>query len=123
MEGDVKLTLKPSEEVVAKALAEVTTTDSAGRVIKLKKPAVLEQFRLIEALGDTAENSTYMNMVLPLIYVTAIDDLPVFYPTSKMQVEALIQQLDEHGVRAVMNKVREHFGRKDPEQSKAELKK
>lgn len=123
MEPDVKLTLTPSEQVVAKAATEITVIDSAGRTIKLKKPAVLEQFRLIEALGDTAENSTYMNMVLPLIYVTAIDEMSVFYPTSKMQVEALIQQLDEHGIRAVMRKVREHFGRTDPEQDTADLKK
>jgi hypothetical protein len=120
---DVKLTLTPSQDVVQKAIAEFTVTDSAGRVIKLKRPGVLAQFRLVEVLGESAKNQVYMGMVLPLIYVTAVDDLPVFQPTSKLQVEALIQQLDEHGCAAVMQGVQQHFGAVDPEADKAALKK
>lgn len=120
---NVKVTLKPSEEAVQKAVAEFIVTDSAGRAIKLKKPGVLAQFRLVEVLGESAKNQVYMGMVLPLIYVTAIDELPVFQPTSKLEVEALIQQLDEHGVDAVMQGVQAHFGAVDPEADKAALKK
>lgn len=122
MEQDVKVTLTPSEQVVAKA-AEFAVIDESGRVIKLKKPGVLAQFRLVEVMGETAKNQTYMGMVLPLIYVTAIDDQPVFQPTSKLQVEALIQRLDEHGVNAVMEGVSANFGNSNPEADKAELKK
>jgi hypothetical protein len=123
MENDVQVTLKPSEAVVQKAIAEFTVTDSTGRVIKLKKPGVLAQFRLVEVLGESAKNQVYMGMVLPLIYVTAIDDLPVFQPTSKLEVEALIQQLDEAGCDAVMTGVQKHYGTVDPEADKAALKK
>lgn len=123
--GDPTVTIKttPSEEVIAKAVEESVTTDSHGRAIKIKKPGILSQYRLIEALGDSAQNQTYMSMVLPLIYVTAIDDLAVHQPKTKMQVEALIQLLDEHGVDAVMRHVQETFGQNDPEQDKADLKK
>jgi hypothetical protein len=117
------VTLKPTQEILAKANEETSVTDSLGRVLKIKKPGVLSQYRLIEALGDSAQNQTYMAMVLPLIYVTAIDDLAVHQPKSKMQVEALIQQLDEAGIEAVMKHVQETFGKSDPEQDKAELKK
>lgn len=123
MEPDVKLTLTPSEQVVAKAAAEITVTDTAGRTIKLKKPGVLAQFRLVEVMGETAKNQVYMGMVLPLIYVISIDGDPVFQPTSKLQVEALIQLLDEHGVDAVMEGVNANFGAVDPEADKAALKK
>lgn len=119
---EVKMTLTPSEQVVAKA-AEITVTDSAGRVIKLKKPGVLAQFRLVEVMGETAKNQVYMGMVLPLIYVTAIDGDAVFQPTSKLQVEALIQRLDEHGIDAVMEGVNANFGAIDPEADKDALKK
>lgn len=123
--SDPTVTLRnsPSQEVIAKASEETCVTDSAGRVIKIKKPGVLSQYRLIEALGDSAQNQTYMGMVLPLIYVTAIDDMAVHQPKSKMQVEALIQQLDEHGIEAVMRHVQETFGKSDPEQDKDDLKK
>ncbi|MDZ5633935.1 hypothetical protein [Janthinobacterium sp. GMG1] len=121
----VKVTLReaPAAQVLAKANEETVTTDARGRVIKLKKPGVLAQYRLIEALGDSAANQTYMGMVLPLIYVTAIDDLAVNPPKLKMHVEALIQQLDEDGIEAVMKHVQETYGKTDPDADKAELKK
>jgi len=122
MDEGVKLTLTPSEQVVAKA-ADIIVTDSAGRAIKLKKPGVLAQFRLVEIMGDTAKNQVYMGMVLPLIYVTAIDGEPVFQPTSKLQVEALIQRLDEHGIDAVMEGVNANFGALNPDADKEALKK
>ncbi|KAG0167309.1 hypothetical protein DFQ30_006189 [Apophysomyces sp. BC1015] len=54
-------------------------------------------------------------MVLPLIFVTAIDDDPVFQPASKREVEALIQRLDEDGIAAVLQGVQANFGSEDPE--------
>lgn len=119
----VKVTLNPSDQVIQQANAEVTVTDTRGRVFRLKKPGVLAQFRLIEALGETAKNEVYMGMVLPLIFVTAIDDDLVYQPRSKSEVEALIQQIDEDGIAAVMTGVQEHFGKSDPEADKAALKK
>jgi hypothetical protein len=112
----------PSVEVIAKATAEVTVTDARGRVITLKKPGVLAQFRLVEALGDSAKNDVYMGMVAPLIFVSAIDGDPVYQPSKKSEVEALIQQLDEDGLTAVMEKAREAFGNSDPEGDRAKLK-
>jgi len=119
----VKVTLNPSDQIVQQANAEVTVSDERGRVIKLKKPGVLAQFRLIEALGETAKNEVYMGMVLPLIFVTSIDDDPVYQPASKREVEALIQRLDEDGIAAVLQGVQENFGKTDPEADKAAVKK
>ena len=119
----VTLNETPTHQVIAKAVAEATVTDSRGRVIKLKKPGILAQFRIVEVTGDSASNRVYMNMVLPLIYVTELAGEPVTQPANKLQLEALIQRLDEYGVDAVMTGVREHFGQQDPEKDKAEVKK
>lgn len=118
MQENVKITLNPSEQIVQAANAEVNVTDERGRVIILKKPGVLTQFRLIEALGETSKNEVYMGMVLPLIFVKSIDGDAIFQPTSKREVEALIQRLDEDGIAAVLNGVQEHFGKGNPEASK-----
>ena len=112
----------PSDEVVAKAAATFTVHDSAGRAIVLKKAGVLAQFRLVEALGDTAKNEVYTRMCLPLIYVSEIDDEPVLPLARKSDIEALIQRLDEHGIAAVVAGVNEHFGQQDPEKDKAAVK-
>ncbi|MFD2271413.1 hypothetical protein ACFS07_10435 [Undibacterium arcticum] len=50
------VTLKPTQEILAKASEESTVVDALGRTIKIKKPGVLAQYRLIEALGDSAQN-------------------------------------------------------------------
>lgn len=120
--ANVTLNETPSEEATAKAQTEFDISDARNRTIKLKKPGVLAQYRLIEILGASAKNEVYMAMVLPLIYVTSIDGEIVHQPISKREVEALIQQLDEDGIEAVMAGVQASFGKQDPEADKAALK-
>lgn len=122
MTAKVTINPTPTQDVVAKAQAEVTVKDARGRVITLRKPGVLAQYRLVEVLGDTARNDVYMNMVLPLIYVGAIDGEPSYQPAKKSEVEALIQRLDEDGIAAVVRGVAENFSARDPETDKAALK-
>lgn len=119
-----KLTVheSPTAQVIAAAKAEFVFTDAKGRAITLKKPGVLAQYRLIEALGPSASNETYVSMVLPLIYVAKIDDDVLTPPTTKIQVEALIQRLDEEGVAGVMENVQANFGKPDPKQDEVNVK-
>jgi hypothetical protein len=122
-----KITVKeagdlPSQTIVKQAAARVTIEDGNGRSITLQKPGVLAQFRLIKILGDTAKNTTYVQMVLPLTYVVEIDGLDVAQPNSEREIDALISRLDEEGVTAVMIGVQEHFGSGSAEQAKEDIK-
>jgi hypothetical protein len=119
----VKMQITPSEEIRQAAQAAVTVTDRRGRVIQLNKPGILSQYRLVEALGESAKNDVYMGMVLPLIFVVAIDEEPVLLPTTKAQVEALIAQLDEAGIAAVMEGVQQHYSQPDADAQKQAIKK
>lgn len=125
-EAEVKVTLNPTpsptDEVIARAKGEIVVVDDKGRTIKIKKPGVLAQYRLIEVLGQTAANATYMNMVMPLIYVAEIDGDVVFQPSTKREVEALIQRLEEEGINAVMDAVSANFGKQNAEADKAAIK-
>jgi len=113
----------PSEQAVAKAVQEHTIHDARNRTITLRKPSPVQQFRLVEALGgETANNPVYMRMVLPIIFVAAIDGMPVPPPSNKGQIEALIQRLDEEGLAAVSLGVLEHFGDHNPEEEQAAIK-
>jgi hypothetical protein len=62
-------------------------------------------------------------MVLPLIYVTAIDGEDASPPISKPQVRALIQRLGDDGVKAVMKAVQENFVTADVDGDTAAIKK
>lgn len=119
----VKVNETPSAQVVAQAKAEVTIKDDQGRTIVLRKPPILTQYRIVEAMGDSAKNPVYMAMVMPIIFVSSIDGDGVELPTTKRQIEALIQRLDEHGMSAVTKGLEEHFGAQDPEAEKESLKK
>lgn len=113
----------PSDVLIEQAKSEITVTDAMGRTITLKKPGVLAQYRLIEILGESARNEVYMGMVLPLIYVAGMDGDAVMQPSSKREVEALIQRLDESGIAAVMQGVQDNFGASTPDEDKEKLKK
>jgi hypothetical protein len=122
-----KITVKeqgdsPSQTIVKQAAARVVIQDEKGRSIALQKPGVLAQFRLIKILGETAKNTTYVQMVLPLTYVVEIDGVPVSQPNSEREIDALITRLDEEGVTAVMLGVNEHFGSANAEQVQEEIK-
>jgi hypothetical protein len=113
----------PTDQLIARASAEIDVKDSAGRVFKLKKPGLLAQYRLVEVIGVNAENPVYMSMCRPLIYIASIDGDAIFQPTNKLQLEALITRLDDHGLEAVVEGIVKHFGAQDPESEKATLKK
>jgi len=94
---------KPSEEIVEDTVA--TVADARGRKFALKRPSVLAQFRLVDLLGDSAKNETYMSMILPIIWVVGIEEQgiedPVSFPTSRRELDALIQRIDEPGIVAI----------------------
>lgn len=113
----------PSQQLLAKAQQSVVVDDARGRKITLKKPGVLAQFRLVEALGKTAENVVYTNMVLPIIYVADIDGEPVTAPTTKREIEAILLRLDEDGLAAVEKGAVANWGKSDPEADKDAIKK
>jgi hypothetical protein len=124
--GNPKITVhadKPSDQIVKQAKQEATITDSRGRVIELRKPDPLAQFRLIEVVGGAAaENRIYMGMVFPLLFVTSVGGTPVPAIQSKTQLEALIQRLDEDGITAVSTGVNEHFAPKSEDEFQEQVK-
>ena len=106
MSDDVKLEVKPA------AQTDFVITDSKGRSITLRKPPFVAQFDLIDQLGDSASNETLRGMVVPLLYVCAIDGDPVARPNNKATLRALWQRLDDTGYVAVSNGLIEHFSEK-----------
>lgn len=112
----------PTEQILKEKNKIITISDSRGRKIKLKKPNILHTFNLVRMVGgDDALNQAYMSMILPLLYITEIDDLPVFL-SNKSELDALIQRLDDEGIAAVNNAVIENFIEK-PADEKEEIKK
>jgi hypothetical protein len=100
----------PSAKLIATAHKSADVTTSDGRVVTLKMPNINAEFDLIEALGDSAGNATFMNMNMPLIFVAAIDGEPIAPPATRAELRALRTRLDRPGLEAVMTGLAEHFG-------------
>lgn len=116
----VRVGVSPSQMLTADANQSHVVTDKMGRRITLQRPGMLAQYRLVRAVGaDAAENRVYMNMLLPLTYVTEIDGAVVPPPSNQAQFDALIQRLDEHGLTACVAGIQQHWGgqQADPEES------
>ena len=112
----------PSESIINKNNAAYTIYDERSREIVLKKPNVLDQFRIVEVVGpETAKNEVYMAMIMPILYVASIDKVPAIFGT-KSELEALISRLGEDGVSTVFNGVKDHFSKED-QAGKEEIKK
>ncbi len=113
-----------TSQAIEASKASTHVIDAAGRSITLARPSVLAQFRLVETVGgNAAGNQVYMGMVLPLIFVSAIDGDPVRLPATKLELEALIQRLGDAGIEAVQQGVVQHFGsQRSPDEERAAVK-
>jgi hypothetical protein len=113
----------PAAEIIKAATQEHTVTDARGRQITLRKPGILAQVDLVEAVGNSAKNEVYFTMCSQLLYVDKIDGHDVPPLLSKVDVRALFQRLDEDGYEAVSTGIREHYLPKDDTDERDALKK
>lgn len=97
-------------------------TDSKGRSIELAKPDILAQYDLVDALGDTAKNETYLRMVTPILYVKSIDGEPFFFQNSKAGIRAAIKMLGDEGISAVVDGIASLFVERTEDEVRAAVK-
>jgi hypothetical protein len=77
--------------------------DSRGRLIKVKKLSALDRMRLFKAMGAVhAENRMAASYAATAAAVTELDGMMVPFPTSDIQLDALVGRLDEEGLEAVV---------------------
>lgn len=99
----------PTQTIVRKANETHEIIDSLGRRIKIRKPGILDETKLIDLLGDSAKNIALMNYYPPLIYVSSIDDVPLFLGTTRRELDAALARLDREGIKAVGEGIQKYF--------------
>lgn len=92
---------KPSERITKAAYEGKEITDALGRVIRLRKPSMLDIYDLMKALGDDAKNPSCVGMAYNILYVGLLDGSVFEAPKTYGEVRAALQRLDEHGLTAV----------------------
>ncbi|MCP3017547.1 hypothetical protein [Cupriavidus basilensis] len=104
------VTVTPSQQIIKEAAKEITTQDARGREITLRKPGPLNKLRFFEAMGESSINPLWSSVVSPLMFVSAIEGEPVLTPSTKREIEALYQRLDEDGMTAIGAALPGNFG-------------
>jgi hypothetical protein len=98
-----KVTLNEGAQAPAAADDDVVT-DSRGRRLKIKRPDILQESRLVKTMGEASTNQAYMTgYVLPAAMVVEIDGEAVQFPNSQREVDASITRLGREGIEAVLN--------------------
>ena len=92
----------PAARIVAAAQATQDVTDAAGRVPTVRRPGALDRLRLFKAAGAVlAGNPAWLGLATIAASVVALDGVPLPFPTTEGQVEAVVQRLGDHGIAAV----------------------
>lgn len=91
----------PSQRLVAEANAALTVQDSLGRTIEFRHPTALDRLRLFRAIGPLSDNNRYLGMAMLAVSVTAVDGIPMPFPTAESGIEAAIHRLGDAGIDAI----------------------
>ena len=110
--------MTPTATIISRSAETQEVVDCSGRRLILRIPAALDKLRIFKAAGaDLALNQPWISMAILASSVTAIDDIPVPFPTSEGQIEALISRLGDVGLDAVARVMEPVFLREQAEQS------
>lgn len=91
----------PSQRLIAEANAALTVQDSLGRTIEFRHPTALDRLRLFRVIGSFADNNRYLGMAMLAVSVTAVDGIPMPFPTAESGIEAAIHRLGDAGIDAI----------------------
>lgn len=101
----------PTRQVVKAAGTTKTVTTLNGRTLVVKRPNALQRLRITDVNGaNSAANEIYLGQVMIAVCVVSIDGDPVPFPTSKAQIEHLVQRLDDDGLGAAALGLRDLMG-------------
>jgi hypothetical protein len=92
---------KPSEKVTTSIFDGKEIKDRLGRVLRLRKPSILDHYYLRRALGEDADNAGCMSMMMNIIYVAGIDGQVLETPHTHSECLASLKRLGEEGIFAL----------------------
>lgn len=79
-----------------------TLVDAKGRKLTTREITVLDQVKLLRAIGPAqSSNTPYVRLVTAAAMVTMIDGTPMPMPVNERQIDAAIERLGDEGFAAI----------------------
>jgi hypothetical protein len=91
----------PSQTILKDAFAPVSVTDDTGRTIEAARLKPSERFAIKRMMGDEAGNGSLYREVFLIAHCRALDGERINKPTSMLQVMALMDRLNDEGLKAL----------------------
>ena len=92
-----------SQSIVAASAVTIEKHDVNGRALKIKRLNALDRLRLLKAAGpDLSQNDGWLNMAALAVSVQEIDGVPKAVPATERQIEAMVAELGDSGLKAVI---------------------
>lgn len=102
--------MTPSQAVIAEAGRVEYAVDSLGRRLGVTRISASLRRRVLKALSAAnGEKGQYFVMAATAACCVSIDSVPVPFPTTELQVDALIDRLDDAGLECVAITIAEQF--------------
>ncbi|MDE2024862.1 MAG: hypothetical protein KGJ07_00035 [Patescibacteria group bacterium] len=114
---------KPSEKLMKNPIDGLEVTDSLGRVLRLRKPDILDHYDLFSAIGEDTRNPACIMMATKVLYVATIDNQVVECPKSLKEFRATLKRIGEEGIFAVDEILKSLDDGKDEKEVLAQVKK
>ncbi len=94
-------TATPSSEIVGSSLQELDVRDSRARTLTVRKIGPRKRMMIFAAIGaELSQNQMYWGTAMLACAVVMIDGEHVPQPTSRREIEALVDRLGEEGLEA-----------------------
>ena len=111
--------MTPSQTIIREAVGVITTVDSRGRRLTLRRLTALDTLRLVKAAGPLlAQNEAWLSMAALAFSILEIDGIPVPPPATEPQIESLIERLGEEGLAATADAIKQE---QEPHEAKSNL--
>jgi hypothetical protein len=88
--------------ILANAYKTIQVRDCMGRNLTVRHINAIDRLRLLKAAGpDLSQNDAWLNMAALTLSLVDIDGIPRPAPVNERQIEALVTELGDEGLRAV----------------------
>jgi hypothetical protein len=102
--------MTPSQTIVRESSRTLTTVDTNGRRLSLRRLTALDTLRLFKVAGPfLAQNEPWLAMAGLAFSVLEIDGVSVPAPTTEAQIERLVDRLGDDGLAAIANVIKDEY--------------
>jgi hypothetical protein len=102
--------MTPSQMIVSESTRTLTTVDTSGRRLSLRRLTALDTLRLFKIAGPLlAQNEPWLAMAGLAFSVFEVDGVPVPTPITEAQIEGLVGRLGDYGLAAIANVINDEY--------------